>query len=821
MKKRLSVVSKTVTAVQAWGIGLLLLISCNNMLVPRIEGDATGNGETGMALISIGNGVEGARTLLPAEVSFDLYKLTIEAVLPNTAATVTKDISSGSSDTVALTPGDWKIHVDAYTDSGGTKKAAEGDSGTFTVSANATTGVPITLAAVSSGDPGTLSIDITGDSGAIYEGWLYIYDGAYFEDSIYFYNGSSNVSYMHFDSTGLTLDIPLSPGQYRICAEIFNNEDQKAYINEVAYIYSNLTTNLNRVIGAAAFSDMTTISGTVRYMENGIDQNPYDFLVYADFERSGNSLDGTGIWFSGEESYTLHIPRPDKNVTLYFFVYKNTWILADTISLVAEQVSATKNISVNHSSITLSGTATVTVDGNAPSHMTVYAFPEGGGSAFNSMISGDTWTMGGIPTDFSGTLNLYISAEYGGQFYAGVKVGSWTPGASTTGIALSAPFITVTGSFTATENSNPISGVFVYIEAYRESVPGSGSFNEHLGVTSGSWNETTCDWSFNTLGLSPAAQVQFNISMGDNRTTETITLGTSSVSIPLKTYAFTSLTLGGTIGTVTVNGDTPSAVYIYARTPSGDMYWISPDSGGNWQVSLPGDFSGTLTMVVQVEYQGSWHQKDVYTWTSGSSTTGITLGNVNITLTILSGVIGTVTVNGDTPSDVYIYAGTSGGDMYGASPDSDGNWQIHLPGDFSGTLTIMLEVEYQGSWHQKAVKTWTSGSTPTGISLGNFAITLSPIDGTVTTNGSSPLNAGLVYVLSQSASELSDLYDQIPVGSAEIIDGIFSGYVNSGVTSDYVLIVDFAGLGYFITPSPVTLGSSMSLNLSAMTMLSD
>jgi hypothetical protein len=275
MKKRLSVISKTAAAVPVWGIGLLLLllllISCKNILAPLPEWNAGGDGETGRALISFGNGVDGARTLLPSEVSFELYKLTIEPVAPNVAGQVTDSILSGSSADVALTPGAWKIHVDAFTDTGGTKKAAEGDSATFTIETNLTTPVSVALKAVSGPGEGTLAVDITGeDNGLISYGTFRIFDGTEFTDPVSFYDGGSYTTSKGLGSSGLDLDISLPPGQYRVYAEIYNTENQAAYINEVAYIYSNLTTPLERVIEADDFTDMTTISGTVWYAENDV-----------------------------------------------------------------------------------------------------------------------------------------------------------------------------------------------------------------------------------------------------------------------------------------------------------------------------------------------------------------------------------------------------------------------------------------------------------------------------------------------------------------------------------------------------------------------
>jgi hypothetical protein len=530
---------------------------------------------------------------------------------------------------------------------------------------------------------------------------------------------------MSFGSGGLTLDIPLPTGQYRVLAEIRNNDNHEAYINEVAYIYSNLTTDLDRVMATTDFSDMTTISGTVRYMENGVDLGDYRLSVYtspngfSSLEASAGSFTG-----GGAEPYTLRIPRPDKNITLYFIINKdyNRWP-AGSITLNAEQVSATKDISLNRSVITLSGPLAVTVDGNTPDIITVgaYSYEEGKGSFnFESIASGGSWSISGIPSDFSGTVNFSIRAYSHGEWYT-ADAGSWTSGSPTSGISLSASFIFLSGS----------------------------------------------------------------------------------------------------IGTVTVNGTMPDSVRIYARTSDYSYYWGYMDMDtGNWQIQLPGEVSGTLTIWIDVEYAGGLYSKDLTTrLISGSSLTGIALGNVDIDLITLSGSIGTITVNGTTPSFVDVYAITPDYSSFYSGSVNGGNWQIGgIPGDFSGTLIIGVMAEYAGGLYSKDLTTQTiSGSSLTGIALGNVAITLSPISGTVTTNGSTPLNSGWVDVFDPSKMpDLDSSYSQL-LGSVEIINGAFSGYVNSGFTTGYVGIYDFTDDSYYITPSPVNIGSSMSFNLTNMT----
>jgi hypothetical protein len=610
MKKRLFGLSKTAAAVQVLGLGLLFLISCNNIFVPPREEQAAGNGATGMVLLSLGNGVEGARTILPDSVSFQLYKLTIDPVAPTTGSTVSEDVTTASP-SIELAAGTWNIHVDAYTDPAGVNRAAEGNSETFTVTDNETTSVSITLSAVTNAGAGTLSVEIISD--LISYGQLQIFGGTNFNAPVTFYNGLSDDTAVQISPGGLDLDISLPAGQYRVMVHIENNEGQAAWINEVAYIYSNLETPLVEFIEADDFIDLTTISGTIWYQENGVDQSGYQLRVFMNPEGRGGFLSDTHISGVGIQPYSLHVPRPEKNVTLYFHIYKNgIFLTKESLTLIAGQSTATKDIVFNSSAIILSGTISLTVGGNPITVASLYA-PYGDseiGRSYSATVSGNAWTMS-IPSNFSGTLYFGLNGKYDGQWYSD-SAGHWTSGSSTSGIDLSVSLIT----------------------------------------------------------------------------------------------------LSGTIGTVTVDGNAPSYVRVYYD----NIFSYGTVFNHSWQIIVRDDF--TVVIGVDVEYNNIWHQRDITTWNPGSATNDIDLGDVAFIQ-----ISGTVTIDGTTPL-------------------SQGWWGVY--------------------------------EQPPG------------------------------YVA------LGALYS-FQIGD----DGSFSGYI-AGIASGYVVISNTIDKRY-ITPSPVTLGSSMSFNLSAMT----
>jgi hypothetical protein len=441
--------------------------------------------------------------------------------------------------------------------------------------------------------------------------------------------------------------------------------------------------------------------------------------------------------------------------------------------------------------------------------------------SFNGTVHNGEWTIAGIPADFSGTLRFHIEAEYNGNYYITSNAGSWTPGESTSGIPLNASLITVHGSFTAKENASYLTDGPVGISAFRESVLGSGNFDVYLGGdTSPTWSGTTCSWTLGLAEVSPPAPVQLYINIGGNSVTETIsTLGTSDYTIsPTKNYNFT--VLRGTIGDVTVNGNTPNFFYMLARTSDDQYYGISMDEENNWHLYFPEGLSETVTIEIQAEYAGNWSRQDIYTWNPGSSPyTGIDLGDINVDIgpVILSGTIGTGTVNECQASNVSIYAKTSD---YTYWTSGDSPWQIGLPDGFLGDVTIGVQFEYNGGWYEKDVTTrMVSGLSIADINLGNPAFTFTSIGGTVTTNGTSPLNNGQLYVFDPSGVPE---FESQPLGIAKIIDGDFSGYVTGGFATGYVVIFDAADASVVYissqsgSPAPVSIGTSMSHNLSTM-----
>jgi uncharacterized protein YjdB len=194
--------------------------------------------------------------------------------------------------------------------------------------------------------------------------------------------------------------------------------------------------------------------------------------------------------------------------------------------------------------------------------------------------------------------------------------------------------------------------------------------------------------------------------------------------------------------------------------------------------------------------------------------------SISKNVSTFSGTIGTVTVNGQAPSSIRVYVRVSNSVYYGLEV-SGTNWeQTGIPWDPSDTLTIGVRATYNGSTYDKHLDTWTPGSPATGMNLGNVAITLTTISGTVRNNNVLLGSGSVLFVFGGYSTTLSVLAQQEMLGYLEITGGNFSGTVRSDVSPGYVVIGitdNSGGYNYYIAPSPVSLGTSMNLDISTMT----
>jgi hypothetical protein len=431
---------------------------------------------------------------------------------------------------------------------------------------------------------------------------LFIFNGPEFNTPVPFFDGVDIAYDAEITSSGLDLDISLPSGQYRVAAGISSATGQFYIINEVAYICSGLTTGLTKSITAGDFTggaEMTEISGTVEYSVDSVPQSGYVLSAYVrDYGVGyyyGNRVSEVLITGTGSQSYTISVPKPDTPITLYFYIEKDGFSTpAAELSLSSGQAAATEHISL--SAISLSGTVSITVGGSSPapdSLLTVNAneLINGDGHYF-SEVSGNAWAM--KVRDDSGTLSFSVSVWDDQQYLYGVGADSWewTYGSSpNTGIALDEDFILVKGSFTATENGNPIKDVLVWAHPYS---PLSGMSGGRSGFD---WVGNICTWDYTTTAPSSSGSVEFIINIGSYedsiKATETVSLGpTSNITIPQKVYNFTSI--GGMVTDLPLEWS-GGTLYVFSEpvTTFSDFYTKMPLALCSAEINS-GVFSGSV-----------------------------------------------------------------------------------------------------------------------------------------------------------------------------------------------------------------------------------
>jgi hypothetical protein len=333
-------------------LGLLLLASCNNLFSPPDVSRGAGEGTLN---ITLGNGVEGARTLLPEASGIDHYKLTINP--GNTEI----EIDAGGSASVTLGEGTYTIIAEAFASDDETQAAARGTVEDIEVTAGQSTPVSIVLRALTSeGGTGTLAWSVSGDwDTVLLSGTAYFFA---YRDENQGFNDQFNIQYIvgSDSSSGIVSDIPA--GEYRLLVVLYNQDGKSITYTDVVHIAPGLTTHADYTVTAGDFGDFTTITGTVQYTKNGV--RPvygYQLVISRSQEGYDNPLGWANIDLSAG-TYTLMIPKPDKDVTLYFHIddyQDNIRHYVGSIDIAASASTASKNITFSRSTIPLSGTLTV------------------------------------------------------------------------------------------------------------------------------------------------------------------------------------------------------------------------------------------------------------------------------------------------------------------------------------------------------------------------------------------------------------------------------------------------------------------------------
>jgi len=292
-------------------------------------------------------------------------------------------------------------------------------------------------------------------------------------------------------------------------------------------------------------------------------------------------------------------------------------------------------------------------------------------------------------------------------------------------------------------------------DEYSITVPGAimgGSITSDLsaakeGVTVTLTITSNSNFSLKAGSLSVKDSNNTEITLNGTGITRTFIMPASNITVTGEFQTTAQyIALSGTVN-VTLNGEPVPAggvlfIDVFSAPDFNDQSIV--DSGliypnGSWGIDIYSNFSGTLYFKVILLMGSAELEKDVtVTWTMGSSNININLGTVNFEIDtteyfILSGTVN-VTVNGAPISgDAYVYLEVYPNDDFIYSEmldecyiDSNGNWVLLIPSDFSETLYFIVDYFDGTNWgdYIELDVTWTTGDSTTNIDLGtvNFII---------------------------------------------------------------------------------------------------
>jgi hypothetical protein len=202
---------------------------------------------------------------------------------------------------------------------------------------------------------------------------------------------------------------------------------------------------------------------------------------------------------------------------------------------------------------------------------------------------------------------------------------------------------------------------------------------------------------------------------------------------------YSSVTLSGTIGDISVNGISYDS-WFRIEAFKNDWDWLGQIevSGGNrdWSITIPsanlasGD---SIDFRVSIYENGSSLRWDIpearQTYNGdGNGISGIQLNDVHMSFVVLMGTIGSVTIDGNPPDDIYIQARKQQGDAFLAETWYDGysgSWYIITPANLVSGEIISLRViaRMDGSpWKESVTTTtYTGGDIINNITLGSIS----------------------------------------------------------------------------------------------------
>ncbi|AEF84393.1 putative lipoprotein [Treponema primitia ZAS-2] len=654
--KRNNSLFAVVSAVSLWG--LLFLGGCSNLLTPSQQDTSTGK-----VTISVIGEDAAARTLYP-DAQFSKYELIfkqggevkrIETLLNGKASVVITGLAAEVWDITAVG------YVEILVEREGKKEFAAAE-GTQTVDIATNSSISIPISATQEGPDGYLSWNISFPEEKVDSAYLQLtlMDGSWGGTDIYL-----NLISAPENRSGQT---SLPPGYYLAQVRLENGY-QEAGHTEVIHIYSNMETRADYTYTAGDFADFITLSGTATVKLNNVTPDFTQISLFANENRNGNPLGSSRI--NPDGTWSINLLPFASSTTLYAWVSANIYTIGGPsisqwkyVGPIDNIYNANKTIplgNIDINTITLGGTANVTVTGATLQYLQVTAYSQSGN--YSSWLgsgpvdSSGHWSINVSPLNASTEVRFDISVNAlgGGYFERETEI---TRSVSTTSIldidlgSIPLNLITLSGTANVTYNGFPPANAQLSLYA-NENRNGDQLGRGQINTSTRTWSilmeaqsspTTLYPWVYVSSGGSSPGQEKYigTPITGGNVTQDGFTLGNIDIS---------SVTLSGTISG-TVDGKSPDGATVLAF--AADNTFIGEagvQASGNWSMSVEA-INTTVHFSVLIEQgysqvliplDSSYNR----TITVSSGASGINMNGLSFTtksLTVTVPVIGMVIV---------------------------------------------------------------------------------------------------------------------------------------------------------------------------------
>lgn len=671
-------------------LGLLLLAGCSDIFGPASTPSA---GKGGLQITIVGT--EGERTLYP-QTNFSKYELEFTGDTPYESKTLPAGDTAITLNDIPT--GTWTVKATGYVSINAVEYAAAEGESTITVTSGDFTSVSITLSAKQTGEDGFFTWQISYPA-SVKEAKVFIsVSGGYST-----YSGGTS----HTITNGVSDSVNLDPGYYLVSIQLTTGYQIVAW-TEIIHIYANMETKAVKTFTENDLTKITTLGGTATITMNGEPVDYFYGLVYRIVADHGyeywDRIGDSGV-YPDDGQWELSLPEIAAGTTLYLELIIPGATYSRTIGpLTVTGAYVNVPITININTITLSGTATVTVNDERPEHVYIEARTAYGGQAGSEFV-GST----GIDLD-TGYWEMQIesfdtSTEVYFEVYGYDLNGNWfdrtfpdsvisvhNTDISDIDFTFNIANITLSGTYDVKINGVPAGGdIFVGIDGNYRAIGSTYMDADYDGI----WVfQIDGEYFGETVYISVEAWLDENNRYQKNNVLGPIVLDNTTISSLDISVNFVEITLSGT-ASLTINGRTPTQTKVQLLLSSNSEYITETtvNSNGTWSIRLlTFDTPTELSLEVVGILDGARFGSAVDTRTVYNTP----IAGINLT----KSVTGLIRIGGSISfpygTDWFgIIAELGDGSWLGGTWEGNNSWGIWIE-SFTTNTTVYFSVE--GGW---------------------------------------------------------------------------------------------------------------------------